>query len=97
VLVWLKRFKHFVNVTLLGIFGVVLLIAGDTTARIIGAVLIVLALGSIIYRRRRGFAHLFQKAAAARPKLAEGRSLTAWMSRRRSGRSPECMGLRSAR
>ncbi len=59
MLVGLKRFKHLLNVTLLGIFGVILLIAGDTTARIIGAVLIVLGLGLIIYRRRRGFAHLF--------------------------------------
>ena len=59
MLVRLKRFKHLLNVTLLGIFGVILLIAGDTTARVIGAVMIVLALALIIYRRKRGFAHLF--------------------------------------
>ena len=38
---------------------VLLLVAGDATGRIIGAVLIVLALGLIVYRRKRGFAHLF--------------------------------------
>ena len=59
MLVGLKRFKHLLNVTLLVIGGVILLVAGDTTARIIGAVLIVLALGLVIYRRKRGFAHLF--------------------------------------
>jgi hypothetical protein len=59
VLVWLKRFKHLLNVALLGIFGVILLVAGDTTGRIIGSVLIVLALGLIVYRRKRGFAPLF--------------------------------------
>ena len=57
MLVWLKRWKWFQNVTLLSIFGVILLIAGDTTARIIGIVMIVLALGLIIFRSRRGFAN----------------------------------------
>jgi hypothetical protein len=55
VLLWLRKFHRLQSIGILGIFGVVLLIAGDVTARIIGAVMVVWALGLVVLWRRRIF------------------------------------------
>jgi hypothetical protein len=55
VLLWLRKFHRLQSIGILGIFGVVLLIAGNVTARIIGAVMVVWALGLVVLWRRRIF------------------------------------------
>jgi hypothetical protein len=55
VLLWLRKFHRLQSIGILGIFGVVLLIAGDVTARIIGAVMVVWALGLVVLWRKRIF------------------------------------------
>jgi hypothetical protein len=55
VLLWLRKFHRLQSIGILGIFGVVLLIAGNVTARIIGAVMVVWALGLVVLWRKRIF------------------------------------------
>jgi hypothetical protein len=52
VLEWFGRLRV---VGLVGIIGVLLLIAGNTPARIVGGVMVALVLGAIIVRARRRF------------------------------------------
>jgi hypothetical protein len=55
MLLWLRKFRLLQSITILGVFGVVLLIAGDATARIIGTVMIAWALVLLILWRKRVF------------------------------------------
>jgi hypothetical protein len=55
VLLWLRRFHRLQSIAILGILGVVLLVAGDVTARVIGAVMVVWALVLIVLWRKRIF------------------------------------------
>jgi hypothetical protein len=55
VLVWLRKFHRLQSIAILGIFGIVLLVAGDVTARVIGAVMVVWALVLIVLWRKRIF------------------------------------------
>jgi hypothetical protein len=51
---WFDRLRLWV---LVGIIGIILLVEGDVTARIIGSVMVALVLGSIILRARHRFAN----------------------------------------
>jgi hypothetical protein len=55
VLLWLRKFHRLQSITILGVFGIVLLIAGDVTARVIGGVMIAWALLLLILWRKRVF------------------------------------------
>jgi hypothetical protein len=55
VLVWLRKFHRLQSIAILGIFGVVLLVAGDVTARVIGTVMVVWAGVLIVLWRKRIF------------------------------------------
>jgi len=55
VLLWLRKLHRLQSIGLLGLFGVILLIAGDFTARIIGAVMIVWALVLVVLWRKKSF------------------------------------------
>ena len=55
VLLWLRKLHRLESIGILGVVGVVLLIAGDVTARVIGAVLVVWAVVLVILWRRRIF------------------------------------------
>lgn len=55
MLLWLRKFRRLQNIGILGVGGVVLLVAGDVTARVIGAVLIVWAVLLVVLWRRRIF------------------------------------------
>ena len=55
MLLWLRKLHRLQSIGFLGIFGVILLIAGDFTARIIGAVMIVWALVLVILWRKKIF------------------------------------------
>ena len=55
MLLWLRKFHRLVNITFLSVFGVVLLVAGDVTARVIGVVMIAWAFLLLILWRKRVF------------------------------------------
>jgi hypothetical protein len=55
VLLWLRKFHRLESIGILAIGGVVLLIAGDVTARVIGAVLIVWAVVLVVLSRTKIF------------------------------------------
>jgi hypothetical protein len=55
VLLWLRKFHRLQSIGILGIGGVVLLIAGDVTAQVIGVVLIVWAVVLVVLWRRKIF------------------------------------------
>ena len=55
MLLWLRKFHRLQSIGILGFFGVVLLIAGDVTARVIGVLMIVWALALVVLWRKRIF------------------------------------------
>jgi hypothetical protein len=55
VLSWLRKFHRLESIAILGVLGVVLLVDGDVTARVIGAVMIAWALVLVILWRKHVF------------------------------------------
>ena len=60
MLVWWEWFDRLRIWAIIGVIGVILLIEGDVTARIIGSVMVMLLLGSTIIRSRHRVARSSQ-------------------------------------